>query len=165
MRLRGFSHERPLGPAVKAHSTEVGCVSIAGPFFVFVHHFVDVGKKVNTHPESGPESPTHHGAESHGRRARMTPKASADWWRLVDYAIRILTPIALGVSGYLLTGHIDHEIRLTKIEANRWTAEDAHQDKQEIVDRLDSKLSTMSKDIQSIKEAVIRFEAKQEHRN
>ena len=63
---------------------------------------------------------------------------SPDWKAVREWAVQIITPIMLGVSGYMFTWMLNHERRITSIEASRYTQAHAVSDKDKLYDKLDS---------------------------
>lgn len=72
-----------------------------------------------------------------------------NWKHATDVLLKIISPILLGMCGWLALRVIDHEVRLASIESSRYTRKDASEAKDKLYGKLDA-----------IKESVISLERK-----
>lgn len=81
-----------------------------------------------------------------------------------DLAQKIGFPVLLGGAGFLVTGHMDQESRLVRIEASRYTVQDARTDREradadrqgirELLVRLDARTAGIAENLNKLAETV-----------
>lgn len=81
-----------------------------------------------------------------------------------DLAQKVGFPVLLGVAGFLLLGHVDQGERLIKIEASRYTVNDARSDREtanrertnlrEILVRMDERTKNIETNLGKLTQAV-----------
>lgn len=82
---------------------------------------------------------------------------------IYDVAQKVGFPLLLGVAGFLLTGHLDQETRLVRIESSRYTVQDARSDREradadraairELLVRLDARTEAMAEALTRLEES------------
>ena len=90
---------------------------------------------------------------------------SISWRQVIEHLIHIVVPISLGMVGFLFLRFVEHEVRLAKIEASRYTIADARNDQREMNRVIYQRFDELIKEVSHIRETLARLEGKQGTQN